>query len=213
MRKVELAVGEIYHVFNRGVDKRIIFSDQKDLDRFFQSMLAFNSVNPIGSLYEQSFEKNKAKEPLVYFVAYNLLPNHFHFILEQVAEKGISQFMKRLLGGYTWYFNNRHKRSGSLFQGAFKSVHIDSNEYLLHASVYVNLNDQISQLGGSVAKLGKSSMNEYLNIFSEKNSQNICQKKNIILEQFKNSEEYNEFAVDSLKEIRLSKEKYKELEV
>lgn len=207
MRKVKLAAGEIYHVFNRGVDKRIIFSDQKDLDRFFESMLAFNSIEPIGSLFEQSFQKDKTKKPLVYFLAYNLLPNHFHFILEQVTEDGISQFMKRLLGGYTWYFNNRHKRSGALFQGAFKAVHVDSNEYLLHASVYVNLNDRIS-LGDRTAKWGKSSWEEYLG----KISKNVCVKKDIILEQFKSKKGYEEFAASSLKDIKLNKEKYKELE-
>lgn len=117
MRKVSLTVGEIYHIFNRGVDKRKIFSDKKDLERFFTSMQIFNCIEPVGSLYEQSFLKEKEEsKPLVKFIAYNLLPNHFHFILEQIEEGGISQFMKRLLGGYTWYFNNRHKRSGSLFQ-------------------------------------------------------------------------------------------------
>ncbi|MEI7709105.1 MAG: transposase [bacterium] len=162
MRRVPLATGEIYHIFNRGVDKRKIFSDQKDLDRFFESILEFNNIEPIGSLFEKSFQKDKIKKPLVEFVAYNILPNHFHFVLKQVSENGISEFMKRLLGGYTWYFNHRQKRSGSLFQGTFKSKHIDSNEYLLHVSVYVNLNDKIP-LGGLTAKLNKSSWNEYVN--------------------------------------------------
>jgi putative transposase len=206
MRKNKLVKGEIYHIFNRGVDKRKIFSDQKDLNRFFQSMLVFNHTEPIGSLFEQSFQKDKIKKPLVKFVAYNLLPNHFHFILEQVSEGGISEFMKRLLGGYTWYFNNRHKRSGSLFQGTFKSKHIDSNEYLLHVSVYVNLNDKIL-LGDKTAKLIKSSWEEYLG----KNKENFC-KKDLVLDQFKNIEEYKKFTLSSLEDIRFNKEKYSELE-
>ena len=209
MRKVKLATGEIYHIFNRGVDKRIVFSDLKDLDRFFQSMLAFNNVEPIGSLFEQSFQKDKMKKPLVSFIAYNLLPNHFHFLLEQVSEGGISEFMKRLLGGYTWYFNKKYKRSGSLFQGTFKSKYIDSNEYLLHASVYVNLNDKLP-LGGLTAKLGKSSWDEYVG--SRKITINFCPKKDIVLGQFKSKEEYKEFALSSLEDIRFNKEKYKELE-
>lgn len=207
MRKVNLAVGEIYHIFNRGVDKRIIFADQKDLDRFFLSMISFNSVEPIGSLYEQSFLKDEIKQPLVNFVAYNLLPNHFHLILEQVSEGGISQFMKRLQGGYTWYFNNKYKRSGSLFQGAFKSIHIDSNEYLLHVSAYVNLNDKL--LGDRTAKLGKSSWEEYVN-FSD--NFGICKKKDIILDQFKSMKEYKKFALNTIEDVKINKEKYKELE-
>ena len=210
MRKVKLAVGEIYHIFNRGVDRRIIFNNQKDLDRFFLSMISFNSVRPIGSLHEQSFQKEKIKKPLVNFIAYNILPNHFHFLLEQVSENGISEFMKRLSGGYTWYFNKKYKRVGSLFQGTFKSQHIDSNEYLLHVSVYVNLNEKISlDVSGLTAKLGKSSWSEYLDL--EKITQN-CTKKNIVLDQFNSLQEYKSFALSSLRDIRLNKEKYKELE-
>ena len=210
MRKTQLVIGEIYHIFNRGVDKRIIFSDKKDVERFFVSMKIFNCLEPVGSLYEQSFRKDEITKPLVNFIAYNLLSNHFHFVLEQVAENGISQFMKRLLGGYTWYFNNRHKRSGSLFQGAFKAIHLDSNEYLLHASVYVNLNHKIKLLGDRTAKLEKSSWEEYIG--TKGPFQNFCAKKNIILEQFETKKEYEEFARSSLEDIRLNKEKYKELE-
>jgi len=210
-RKVKFANKEIYHIYNRGVDKRKIFSNQKDLDRFFQSILAFNCVEPVGSLHEQSFQKDKIKKPLVQFVVYNLLPNHFHFILEQVTEGGISEFMKRLLGGYTWYFNKKNKRSGSLFQGTFKSKHVDSNEYLLHTSVYVNLNDKIS-LSGLTAKLTKSSWNEYVNPNLCKLDEKICLGKDVVLEQFDSVEDYKKFALSSLEDIRANKEKYKELE-
>ncbi len=207
MRKVSLATGEFYHIFNRGVDKRIIFNDQRDLDRFFLSMEAFNSVEPVGSLHEQSFLKDKQKKPLVNFIAYNLLSNHFHFLLEQVHDGGVSEFMKRLQGGYTWYFNKKHKRSGSLFQGTFKAKHIDSNEYLLHTSVYVNLNDRVP-LGGLAAKLSKSSWQEYVGL---KSLSTFC-KKEVILEQFKSVSDYKEFALSSLEDIKVNKEKYKELE-
>jgi REP element-mobilizing transposase RayT len=214
MNREKFANEEMYHIFNRGVDKRIIFSDKKDLDRFFQSMIIFNSVKPIGSLYEQSFLKEKEKsKPLVKFIAYNLLPNHFHFILEQVVEGGISEFLKRLLGGYSWYFNKKNKRSGSLFQGTFKSRHIDSNEYLLHVSAYVNLNDIISlfnTLGGETAKLRKSSWDEYVN--QNKVNEKICFGKDIILEQFNSIEDYKEFAYSSLEDIRENKKEYKDLE-
>src|SRR3990167_226271 len=163
MRKMEFEIDEIYHIFNRGVDKRKIFSNKKDLDRFFESMIAFNSIKPIGSLFEQGFQKEEIKKPLVDIISYNLLPNHFHLILREIREGGISEFLKRLTGGYTWYFNNKNKRSGSLFQGPFKAKHIDSNEYLLHVSVYVNLNDkQKGELGDLVAKLVKSSWDEYV---------------------------------------------------
>ena len=211
MHKIKFTNDETYHIFNRGVDKRKIFSNQKDLNRFFQSMSVFNCVEPVGSIHEQSFKKDKVKKPLVKFIAYNLLPNHFHFILEQVVEGGISEFMKRLLGGYTWYFNKKEKRSGSLFQGTFKSKYIDSDGYLLYASVYVNLNDKIP-LGGLTAKLTKSSWNEYVNPDLCKLNEKICSGKNMVLEQFDSVEDYKKFALSSLGDIRTNKEKYKELE-
>ncbi len=71
-------------------------------------------------------------------IAYCLNPNYFHFILEEILEKGIEKFMQKLGGGYPRYFNEKHHRTGALFQGKFKSVHIDSDEYLLHVSAYVN---------------------------------------------------------------------------
>jgi REP element-mobilizing transposase RayT len=209
MRKIKFSNNEFYHIFNRGVEKRNIFNNKKDLERFLKSMKAFNSVLPIGSLYEQSFQKDKIKNPLVNFIAFSLLPNHFHFILEQVYEGGISEFMKRLMGGYTWYFNQKNKRSGVLFQGRFKANHIDSNEYLLHSSVYVNLNHK-QKLGGWTAKsreLIKSSWEEYL----DKTKESFCDK-DIVLNQFNNPEEYKEFALSSLEDIKFNKERYKDLE-
>ncbi|MCR4283877.1 MAG: hypothetical protein NUV64_00965 [Parcubacteria group bacterium] len=234
-RKIEFANSEYYHIFNRGVDKRQIFLDQEDLSRFFQSMNEFNVREPIGSIYENSFRKlfggEAAKlnegEKLVNFICYCLNPNHYHFILEQVSDKGIEKFMQRL-GGYTWYFNKKYERSGSLFQGPFKSVHIDSNEQLLHTSVYVNLNDKVHQLGGEAAKLVRSSWGEYMgniqntmvnidnkiinNTNVAKNAKKSFCKKDIILDQFKNRDEYKDFAKEALSIIRENKEREKEME-
>lgn len=172
----------------------------------------FNTVQPIGSLYENSFVGDEIKvkrrsKQLVNFVAYCLNPNHYHFILEQVAENGISRFMHRLNGGYTWYFNKQYNRSGSLFQGRFKAKHIDSNEYLLHVCIYVNLNFKVHQLGGSAAKLVKSSWDEYT-IKSQEIK--IC-KKDIILNQFRSANEYKSFALDALPDLIERKQREKEL--
>ena len=201
MRKVPFENGEFYHVYNRGVDKRNIFSDQNDITRFLQSMDEFNTLEPIGSIYENSFVKNQLGNPtskLVNFICYCINPNHFHFILEQVADNGISNFMKRMSGGYAKYFNEKYKRSGALFQGRFKAIHIDSNPYLLHVSAYVNLNDRVHTypLGNPTSKLVRSSWDEY----TTKGSENFC-KKDIILGQFEDPKEYNQFARESLQGI------------
>lgn len=218
-RKEPFITGEHYHILNRGVDKRDIFGDQEDLDRFFQSINEFNTLEPIGSIYENSRGGSTATNTpdtnikLVAFVSYCLNPNHYHFILQQMVDGGISEFMKRL-GGYTWYFNNKYKRSGSLFQGRFKSVHIDSNEQLLHTSVYVNLNDRVHSCGGSTATgvanagLTRSSWREYMEDYITEypeNTKNVFCKKDIILDQFRNKNEYKSFAEESLEIIKENK--------
>lgn len=234
MRKTLFVSGEFYHVYNRGVDKRVVFNDDQDIERFFQSMSEFNTAEPIGSIYENSFRQlgssaskltgrydNKAEKskPLVRFVAYCLNPNHYHFLVKQVADKGIEKLMQRIGTGYTNYFNNKNKRTGSLFQGKFKAIHIDSNEYLLHLSAYVNLNGSVHQLGSSASKLveSMSSWGEYTdktagNKPGNKPGKNIRQglcEKSIILEQFRSRDAYKKFALESLK---LMKARKKELQ-
>ncbi|MBI5005328.1 MAG: transposase [Candidatus Lloydbacteria bacterium] len=212
MRKVPFINNEFYHVYNRGVDKRDIFSNQYDVERFFQSMNEFNVIEPIGSIYENSFRGSQlggSTSKLVNFIAYCLNSNHYHFLLEQAHDKGIEKFMHKLSTGYTRYFNDKNKRSGALFQGRFKSTHIDSNEYLLHVSAYINLNDRIHQLSGSTTKLlVKSSLGEYMNIYP---SQDFC-KKDMILGQFNTVDEYKIFAEETMEGIVEKRKEDKKLE-
>jgi putative transposase len=209
MRKTIFVGNEFYHIYNRGVDKRIIFNDKHDLRRFFQSVIEFNTVKPIGSIYQNSFNKNSGShisKPLVQIIAYCFNPNHFHFILAQLEDRGIEKFMHKLGTGYTRYFNDKYDRSGSLFQGTFKANHISSNEYLLHAGVYVNLNYKIHKL-----KMGRdlyhSSWDEYLH----PENTGIC-KKDIMLGQFKNTENYVHYANRALGSIIKKRDLLSELE-
>lgn len=213
MRKIKFTNGEYYHIFNRGVEKRDIFSDKSDLDRFFQSMGEFNTVFPIGSIYAASFHKKEQitssvdrPERIVSFICYCLNPNHYHFILQQLTDRGIEKFMHRLGLGYTNYFNKKYQRSGSLFQGTFKANHIDSNDYLLYASVYVNLNNKVHQIGNNPFK---SSWVEY----AKRNGQGMFCDKKIILSQFVNPEDYKAFAEDALLVAKKRKELEKILEL
>jgi putative transposase len=220
MRNIQLANGEFYHIFNRGVDKRIIFTNQKEMQRFFQCMDEFNTVHPLGGLYASSFGPAKTqlrrraskKERLVNFICFCLNSNHYHFILEQVTDRGIEKFIHRLASGYTKYFNLKHKRSGVLFQGKYKAVHIESNEQLLHVSAYVNLNFQVHRFRRSASKYINlqplSSWDEY----TGKTKFNFCQKDDV-LGQFKNKSEYKKFAERSLKGILKMKEMLRELEM
>ncbi|MEA3305790.1 MAG: transposase [Candidatus Omnitrophota bacterium] len=97
-------------------------------------------INLRRSMSEVSPHSKEPKEKLVEVVCYSLMPNHFHFILRQLIDKGISKFMQKLGTGYTGYFNTKYERSGALFQGVFKDAHIDNDAYLLHLSRYIHLN-------------------------------------------------------------------------
>ena len=206
MIRASFAVGEYYHIFNRGVEKRNIFLDQRDFDRFLESMLVFNTTEPIGGIYAHSFMKQVSQKPakrLIHIICYCLNPNHFHMILEEVADGGVSEFLRRL-GGYTKYFNHKYKRNGVLLQGRCKIVHIETNEQLLHTSAYVNCNDRAHGLRHCMSK---SSWDEYIG----KTTDALCEKK-IILDQFASKAEYRDFTENSLKNILERKEKHGELE-
>src|SRR3989344_9376007 len=205
MRLIKFAPGEYYHIYNRGVDHRNIVQDTADADRLLQSLIEFNSEKVTGGIYELSFIKDRPRpKPLVDLICYCLNPNHFHLLLKKIGEGGISKFMHRFIGGYSKYFNNKYKRKGTLFQGPFKAKHIADNDYLLHSSAYINLNDRVHHLVD--IELVRSSWNEFVGL---RNS-NIC-KKNDILEQFKAASEYKAFAEDSLQLMLEKRPDYKEL--
>ncbi len=153
MRETKFENGECYHVYNRGVDKRTITRDKFDSDRFVQGLIDFNTSDDIGSIRDCELRRERGnvnpvdQNPLVEIIAYCLNPNHFHFILRQLQDNGISLFLRSQAGGYARYFNKRHHRTGALFEGRFKAKWIEDNEELRYKSVYVNLNDRIHRLG------------------------------------------------------------------
>ncbi len=140
-RKFEFAVGEYYHVYNRGNDKRDIFLDSADKNRFVALLYLSNASNPF------HFEDVKTApldfdrgERLVDLGAYCLMTNHFHLLLRERQEGGISRFMHSLGTGYTMYFNKRRQRRGSLFEGNFRATHAGEDQYLNYLFAYIHLN-------------------------------------------------------------------------
>jgi len=183
--------GEIYHIYNRGVDKRDIFVDKNDIYRFIESVKGFNRVDRVNSLSNlrksksgiqieaKPLSEENSKEPLVEFIGYCFNPNHFHFILRQLSDNGISLFMKKLLGGYTYYFNVKNSRSGSLFQGVFKSQIVTNEDYFNKLIGYVNKNYLVHSIPESKNSLVFSGDYEYennkFNIISKKEGENILE--------------------------------------
>lgn len=147
MNREAFTTNEYYHIYNRGVDKRITFQNSSDYERFCALLFLCNSKNSVhisndyrGSTLIEQVLQIENQNPLVAIGAWCLMPNHFHLLVKEIEENGISIFMKKLGTGYTMYFNIKNERTGSLFQGRFKSSHIDSDEYLKYMYSYIHLN-------------------------------------------------------------------------
>ena len=215
MRNFNFQTGEYYHIYNRGVDKRNIFMDEKDYTRFIRSMSEFNNIDPIGSLYRKDYEDRKKKEAkgvqhpigcwtpnqpkpnlltpdkfnkhLVEFICYSLLPNHYHFLIKQLVSGGISEFMKRISGGYTNYFNRKNNRSGSLFEGNYKAILVKKYSHFLRLAVYINCNSEVHR----IRKAENWPWSSYLDYVNKRNG-SLCNKK-MILNEFRNIKEFKNF--------------------
>jgi len=187
IRRQPLITGQMYHIYNRGVDKRDIFADKNDIYRFIESIKEFNREDKIVSLANlHKFKQNPqiaARQlsggPLVEIIAYCLNPNHFHLILKQISDDGIAKFMHKLQGGYSSYFNIKNFRSGALFQGTYKSQIITSENYFNKLMGYVNKNYLIHSIPENKNDLVFSGDFEYennkFNIISKKEAKNILE--------------------------------------
>jgi putative transposase len=148
-RKVPLAPGEYYHVYNRGVDKRIIFEEPVDCKRFIGLLFFCNGSMRVdmrqlgrrmskGNTFADFMEERG--ETLVDIRAYCLMPNHFHLLLHEKTEGGITLFLKKLCTAYSMYFNTKNVRTGALFERAFLSEHASHDQYLKYLFSYIHLN-------------------------------------------------------------------------
>ncbi len=151
-RKIPFAAGEYYHIYNRGVDKRVTFESDLDHKRFCMLLYLCNGDEPVRferlqewkgptspELIKKIFSEER-KLPLVAIGAYCLMPNHFHLLLTEKKTNGISTFMQKLATAYTMYFNTSRDRTGALFQGRFKAQHLATDNHLKYIFSYIHLN-------------------------------------------------------------------------
>ena len=144
-RKIIFTINGFYHLYNRGTEKRNIFLDKADYERFLALLYLCNGKETTHlSNYQGStlMEKLtlKRSNPLVDICAYCLMPNHFHLLVKERINNGTSQFMQKLTTGYTMYFNKRNERTGGLFQGRFKATPAKEDRYLKYLVSYIHLN-------------------------------------------------------------------------
>jgi putative transposase len=141
-RKTTFAVGEYYHIYNRGVEKRKIFLDQKDRGRFVRLFYLANGDKPVVTRLVQGLPLDEIDvgNKKIAIGAYVLMPNHFHILVKEIKEGGATSFMEKLQTGYSMYFNKKNERVGPLFQGTFKAEHVSRDEHLKYLFAYIHLN-------------------------------------------------------------------------
>jgi putative transposase len=151
-RKIIFSPGEFYHIYSRGVDKRNIFLNKNDYNRFVKLLYLansdkkFNFADVFGKKRDKNIDEIEKGNEIVSIGAWCLMPNHFHILIKvnlevgPQGENGISVFMKKLLTGYSMYFNTKHHRHGALFESKFKAKHLDYDQYLKYQFAYIHLN-------------------------------------------------------------------------
>ncbi len=221
----KIVAGNIYHILNRGVDKRKIFLDDKDHLRFIHDLFEFNDVESannltyyfhktksmdIGRPYIIKTKGVKQRKLLVHILAFCLMPNHYHLLVKPLTDEGMSKFMKKLNMGYSKYFNEKYQRSGALFEGRYKSIAIKRDSHLVHIPYYIHLNPLDLLISGwrkgeanNTKKVIKFLENyrwsSFLDYIGRKNFPSLTQRE-LLLNFFGGPEEYKKEMIKWLKE-------------
>ncbi|MEK7175563.1 MAG: transposase [Patescibacteria group bacterium] len=205
MRKVSPAPGEYYHIYNRGTNKQVIFLDERDWARFMfliiylqSPVVSFNNAGRHVSSYIKNSTFNVTQKDIeeivktrsVELINFALMPNHFHLMVHELKENGISNYMHRVSTAYTNYFNIKYERSGHLTQGPYKAVCVSGNDQLLYLSAYIHRNPrEIKMWTNKEHEYPWSSYQDCVG----KNRWGDLLKPEIILEQFSSKEDYHKF--------------------
>jgi len=230
MQKPQFVENQIYHIYNRGVEKRDIFLDDKDYLRFIHDLFEFNDRDPAFNVAyyfnskskevkSQYLEKErKPRKLLVEILLFTLMPNHFHLLLKQKQENGIVKFMQKLGTGYTNYFNKKYDRVGGLFQGRFKAVLINEEAHLIHIPFYFHTNPIDLIYGsstsidwrGQIEFLENYRWSSFLDYIGKKNFPSVTSRK-FLLEFWGGEKEYRKETEKWLRERDKNIDKIKEI--
>jgi len=167
MRVEPHTIGSYVHVIKRGARGMEIIRDEADRWRFLKCLYYLNSDNYSPHIWENELYKNKVplfewpqnwplRKKLTEILAFNLMPNHFHLLLREINENGISLFMHSLGISMTMHFNDKYREKGSIFQGAYKGKLIDSDEYLRQVAVYIMVKNSFELSPGGLEKAIKN---------------------------------------------------------
>jgi len=210
-RKCLLVTGETYHIFNRGVNRADIFGDSRDYLRAVNLAAYYRFANcPMRFSYFNNLTRDErgkiihgltqAGRVRVRIFAFCFMPNHFHFLVRQETDKGVSRFMSEFSNGYAKYLNTKKSRVGPLYQGPFRSVRIENDEQLIHVSRYIHLNPATSYLvpESGLDEYPWSSLHEYAGL---QNRSDVCDTSTV-MGLFSSPEQYRVFVHDQLQYAR-----------
>jgi len=192
-RKDIIATGEIYHVFNRGVEKRPIVTTQYDCQRWVDTIGYYRFIGVPTQFSLKNLAATDGLDQQVSILSYCLMPNHFHLLIEQLVDGGITTFMQRAMLSYSRYYNLKHDRVGPLMQGPYRARRIVTPELLPHISRYHHLNPVVADMVSKPELYNWSSMKEYLGT----SSTTICDTQRI-LGQFESADRYQAFVHDQI---------------
>jgi putative transposase len=144
-RKISFSIDEWYHCFNRGVEKRDVFENEFDANRFLMTLYLANGTKPVSLHDTDKPELTKVLSSdrghsLVAIGAYCLMPNHFHLLIKEIVQGGIVKFMQKVGTAYTMYFNAKNERVGNLFMKPFRARHVGDDRYFQHVLQYIHCN-------------------------------------------------------------------------
>ncbi len=197
----DLAPGEIYHVYTRGIERRNVFLDRADRERFSDLLVHCLPRNQLRSYsiarrlkIKQEITKDGAG--LIDLLSYCLMSNHIHLLIKENFDGGTSLYMHRLLTSYARYFNVRQDRSGSLFVNPFKAVLISGDDQLLHVSRYIHLNPFMARIVGDPLVYRWSSLKEYV----EEQPKFLCHYS--LIKEMVPPQDYRDFIYDEAGYVR-----------
>lgn len=182
----------VYHIYNRGVEKRNIFFDKDDYTVFLYYLKSFllppqhpSHKKLPTSIRREFFNFDLYKR--IKLLAYCLMSNHFHLMLKQLDETAMTELMRRLANAYVKYFNKKYKRIGPLFQGRYQAILIDKESYFLHLTRYIHRNPLEILKKSTPEELIKYSYSSYPDYLGKRQTPWIHKKE--ILEYFKSAQQ------------------------
>lgn len=218
--KRNFVAGNIYHVINRGVDKRSIAMDDQDRFRFIHDLFEFNDTRPINNT-TYSFRNSKdiarpyigPRDLLVEILAFCLMPNHYHLLLRPKIDGAVTSFMKRLNMGYAKYFNEKYQRSGALFQGRFKAIEVTEEAHFIHLPYYIHFNPldlktpewrerKLKNTATAIKFLEEYRWSSHLDYMGKKNFPSVTQRE-FLLDCFGGTKGYEDKIKNWLKDLDL----------